>query len=156
MKQIKRKKILAVAAVLAVSAGMMASLAGCGGEAGSTPASGTSGTGTADISSKKLVNGSAAYTGAIYDGGVDPAMGYAGWSTYRYAIGECLVTFDENMTVQPWLAKSVSQPDDKTWVFEINEGVKFHNGNPCDGAAVKASLERCMQKTDRTCIKPDD
>ena len=150
MKQIKRKKILAVAAVLTVSAGMMASLAGCGGEAGSTPASGTSGTGTEDISSKKLVYGSAAYTGAIYDGGIDPAMDYAGWLTYRYGVGECLVTFDENMTVQPWLAKSFSQPDEKTWVFEINEGVKFHNGNVCDGAAVKASLERCIQKSDRT------
>ena len=56
-----------------------------------------------------------------------------------------MVTFDENMQVQPWLAKSFEQKDAKTWVFELNDGVKFHNGNACDAAAVKASLERVMK-----------
>lgn len=144
-----KNKVFAWLAVLALGTGVMAGFAGCGGDNGSTPAAASGSTNPADISSKKLVYGSAAYAGAISNGGLDPAMGYAGWSTYRYAIGECLVTFDENMTVQPWLAKSFTHPDDKTWVFEINEGVKFHNGKPCDGAAVKASLERCMQKSDR-------
>lgn len=144
----RRTKVLAWIAVLALGTGMTASFAGCGEDSRSNPGPDVSG-GMADLSSKKMVYGSAAYSGAIYDGGVDPAMGYAGWSAYRYAIGECLVTFDEAMTVQPWLAKSFTQTDDKTWVFEINDGVKFHNGKICDGEAVKASLERCMQKSDR-------
>lgn len=151
MKKTKTKhRVFAWLAVLALGTGLMTGFAGCGEGNSSDPNTSTNGGTTADISNKKMVYGSAAYAGAIYDGGVDPAMGYAGWSTFRYAIGECLVTFDENMTVQPWLAKSFSQPDDKTWVFEINDGVKFHNGNICDGAAVKASLERCIQKSDRT------
>ncbi|MCI9576642.1 MAG: ABC transporter substrate-binding protein [Clostridiales bacterium] len=149
MKKQKSTKVLALMAVLALGTGMVASFAGCGeGSTESNPTPVTSG--GANTADKKMVYGSAAYAGAIYDGGVDPAMGYAGWSTYRYAIGECLVTFNENMEVEPWLAKSFTKSDDKTWVFEINDGVKFHNGNACDGAAVKASLERCMQKSDRT------
>lgn len=141
----KTTKALALAAVLTIGAGMMTTFAGCG-DSTTTPTE-SSGTGTTatDASSKKLTIGSAAYIGAIFDGGIDPAMSYASWSTFRYGIGECLVTFDENMQVQPWLAKSFEQKDAKTWVFELNDGVKFHNGNACDAAAVKASLERVMK-----------
>ena len=139
----KTTKALALAAVLTIGAGMMTTFAGCG-DSTTTPTE-SSGTGTTatDASSKKLTIGSASYSSA--DGGIDPAMGYASWSAFRYGVGECLVTFNENMQVQPWLAKSFEQKDAKTWVFELNDGVKFHNGNACDAAAVKASLERVMK-----------
>ena len=101
----KTTKALALAAVLTIGAGMMTTFAGCG-DSTTTPTE-SSGTGTTatDASSKKLTIGSAAYIGAIFDGGIDPAMSYASWSTLRYGIGECLVTFNENMQVQPWLAR---------------------------------------------------
>lgn len=33
-------------------------------------------------------------------------------------------------------------PDEKTHVFKLRAGVKFHNGDPCDAEAVKWSLQR--------------
>ncbi len=144
-----KNRIFAWLAVFALGVGVTTGFAGCGADNSSTPGTVSGSTNAAGLASKKMVYGSAAYAGAISNGGLDPAMGYAGWSTYRYAIGECLVTFDETMTVQPWLAESFHQADANTWVFEIREGVKFHNGKVCDGAAVKASLERCIQKSDR-------
>lgn len=42
----------------------------------------------------------------------------------------------------PDLAEKWDMPDEKTHVFKLRAGVKFHNGDPCDAEAVKWSLER--------------
>jgi peptide/nickel transport system substrate-binding protein len=42
----------------------------------------------------------------------------------------------------PDLAEKWDMPDDKTHVFKLRPGVKFHNGDACDAEAVKWSLER--------------
>jgi len=42
----------------------------------------------------------------------------------------------------PKLAKSWTQPDDKTWEFTLRDDVTFHDGSKLTSADVKASLER--------------
>lgn len=63
-------------------------------------------------------------------------------------IVEPLITFDNNLTVQPHLAESwwVSE-DGLTWEFKIREGVRFHNGNPADAHAWVYSLKRFKEKS---------
>jgi peptide/nickel transport system substrate-binding protein len=75
---------------------------------------------------------------------IDPAVDYDGWTSCRAGVTETLVWVDENLELKPLLADSWSQPDPSTWVMHIRDGVKFHNGNPVDAAAAKASLERTM------------
>jgi peptide/nickel transport system substrate-binding protein len=53
------------------------------------------------------------------------------------------VAYDgKKVTFVPELAEKWEMPDEKTHIFTIRRGVKFHNGDLCDGAAVKWSLER--------------
>ena len=46
------------------------------------------------------------------------------------------------VTFVPDLAESWKMVDEKTHVFKLRAGVKFHNGDVCDAAAVKWSIER--------------
>ncbi len=46
------------------------------------------------------------------------------------------------VTFVPDLAESWKMVDEKTHVFKLRPGVKFHNGDACDAAAVKWSIER--------------
>jgi peptide/nickel transport system substrate-binding protein len=46
------------------------------------------------------------------------------------------------------LANDWSLPDSTTYVFDLKEGATFHNGDPLDAEAVKASFERLMSLDD--------
>ncbi|MFC0558894.1 nickel ABC transporter substrate-binding protein [Halalkalibacter alkalisediminis] len=76
---------------------------------------------------------------------IDP---HQDWMGVRAGIAETLVKIDEDLQIQPWLAESWEQNDEKTWTFNIQEGVTFHDGTPVDGEAVKASFERVMNVND--------
>jgi len=52
--------------------------------------------------------------------------------------------------IHPHLAESYKVIDPVTWEFKLRKGVKFHNGEDFNAAAVKFSLERGRDKT----IKP--
>ena len=54
---------------------------------------------------------------------------------------DSLVQWDRNLKVQPALADSWSTPDDKTYIFNLKKGVKFHNGKEVDAEDVKYSVE---------------
>ena len=67
----------------------------------------------------------------------------------RYGIGECLVHFDDKMNAEPWIAESWKVSDDKmSWTFKIKD-IKFSNGTPVTGEAVKKSIERTFAKSPR-------
>ena len=60
-------------------------------------------------------------------------------------IYESLLRWDRRLTIQPALAESWQIPDNKTYIFKLRKGVKFHSGKELDADDVKYSLE--LQKT---------
>lgn len=61
-------------------------------------------------------------------------------------IFETLVTYDDQTAdLVPALAETwEASADGKTWTFHLRKGVQFHDGTPCDAAAVVFSLERLI------------
>src|SRR5438445_6586991 len=60
-----------------------------------------------------------------------------------YNIYETLTKINEDGSTSPLLAESwTASPDLKTYTFKLRKGVKFHDGEPFDSAAVKFSFER--------------
>lgn len=57
---------------------------------------------------------------------------------------ETLVVFDKNRNLAPLLAKSWEQVDETTWVFQLNEGIKFHDDADFNAEAVKATFDRLL------------
>ncbi|TJY66211.1 hypothetical protein E4J89_17175 [Arthrobacter sp. CAU 1506] len=76
--------------------------------------------------------------------GLDPAASAV--STYRvmlFSIYDPLFKLDEKGEVVPWLVKEASSSDDGLeWTFELQDGVKFHDGTDFNAEAVKINLDR--------------
>ena len=58
---------------------------------------------------------------------------------------ESLVRYENKSKIVPLLATDWTNPDDKTWVFSIKSGVKFHNGNEVQAEDVKYSIETIIK-----------
>ena len=80
---------------------------------------------------------------------LDPALDWDGWTLTRAAVGETLVTVDENLQIVGQLADSWENVDETTWKFRIRQGVTFQNGNPLTPEAVKSSIERTVKMNER-------
>ena len=65
-------------------------------------------------------------------------------SCVRVQIFDSLMALDDNGVPQPMLAESWERPDDKTIIFHLRKGVKFHNGDEMKASDVKFSLERAL------------
>ena len=65
-------------------------------------------------------------------------------SRIRIQIYDRLMDLDDNGVPQPMLAESWERPDDKTIIFHLRKGVKFHNGDEMKASDVKFSLERAL------------
>ncbi len=78
--------------------------------------------------------------------GVDPHViqgDRTGWVLGQVCEG--LLNYDQGLNPVPWLAKSWTiSGDGKTYTFEIQKGIKFHNGREMEAADVKFSLERIL------------
>ena len=77
--------------------------------------------------------------------GLDPTAGAAAaiGEVVHYNLLETLTKIRVDSTIAPLLATSWTvTPDNKTWAFKLRPGVKFHNGEPFNAAAVKFSYER--------------
>jgi len=61
-----------------------------------------------------------------------------------FQIYDGLVTQNEKGEIAPALATSWSNPDPLTWRFKLREGVKFHNGEVFNAAAVKYTFDRAL------------
>ncbi|MFN7988975.1 MAG: ABC transporter substrate-binding protein [Thermoanaerobaculia bacterium] len=53
-----------------------------------------------------------------------------------------LTEFDQESRIRPALAAEWRNPDDRTWVFRLRPGVRFHDGRSLEAADVVFSLER--------------
>lgn len=58
-------------------------------------------------------------------------------------IYETLVFRDANGKITPGLAESWEMPDDKTIIFHLRKGVKFHNGEELKASDVLYTMKRC-------------
>ncbi len=66
-------------------------------------------------------------------------------STTQFTISnvfEGLVRRGRNLNLEPALAVRWTIPDDRTWLFELRDGVRFHDGTPVTAAEVKAAFDR--------------
>ncbi|MDQ0209334.1 glutathione ABC transporter substrate-binding protein [Alkalicoccobacillus murimartini] len=59
-------------------------------------------------------------------------------------IYETLVFHDKDLELQDGLAESHEQLDANTWVFNLREGVTFHDGSEFNAEVVKANLDRIL------------
>lgn len=57
------------------------------------------------------------------------------------AVFDALIDIDEAGNPLPNLAERWEQPDQKTYVFQLRQGVKFHDGTAFDAEAVKAHFD---------------
>ncbi|WP_153505964.1 ABC transporter substrate-binding protein [Cumulibacter manganitolerans] len=80
---------------------------------------------------------------ALSPSSLDPLRGGAGSDHVTlYPIYDRLVNFDDEMKPVPSLAKSWENPDPKTLVLHLQQGVTFHDGTPFNADAVKFNLDR--------------
>ncbi len=63
----------------------------------------------------------------------------------HYNVLEGLTKIEESGAVSPLLAESWTQsPDGRAYTFRLRQGVRFHDGQPLDAAAVRFSFERAV------------
>ena len=62
------------------------------------------------------------------------------------AIFDPLVDLDEQGGLVPGLAESWEQPDSRTYVLNLRQGVSFHDGTPFDAEAVKFHFDRHLDE----------
>lgn len=58
---------------------------------------------------------------------------------------DALTEFDGESKIVPALASEWRNPDEKTWVFRLRHGVRFHDGRPVTADDVVFSLERARR-----------
>lgn len=90
---------------------------------------------------------------------LDPAHGaftaYPGGYEAALAIFDRLLDFDADMKIVPQLAQSyVMSSDLLSCELKLHQGVNFHDGTPCDAAAVKFNIERMMKREINTTNRP--
>ena len=59
---------------------------------------------------------------------LDPHNEWDGWGTYRAGLVETLFKLNNNLEVEPYLAKGFKNVDPNTWEIEIKDEAKFSNG----------------------------
>ncbi len=127
-----KKKVFAFLLVTILT---FSSLAGCG----KNPDSGSSGDGDSAVKDTLVV---AIPESPSY---MDPQV-QASIATFRVTtqMFDRLVSLDNDMNLIPGLAESWDVVDERTTVFHLRQGVKFHNGEEMTSEDVKYSLERCI------------
>lgn len=76
--------------------------------------------------------------------GIDPIGHDATLCKEKLMIIETLTEVDPSFSLRPGLAKSWRNTDPNTWVFDLQEGVTFHDGTKMDAQAVKWSLDQAL------------
>ena len=128
--------------VLGLAAALLA-LSACGGGAPSaaTPAAPAGATAAATQAAAKT--GGVLRVGLDVDAGTgDPRlMVDTSAARLRELVYDGLVYVRADFAPAPMLAESWENPDDKTWVFHLRKGVKFHNGQELKADDVKFTFD---------------
>ena len=70
-------------------------------------------------------------------------------------VSDTLTRWEEPGKLVPFVAKSVTNIDPKTWEVELRPGVKFHNGEPLDAEAIKFSFQMVMDPANKSPSAPN-
>ena len=83
---------------------------------------------------------------AFYNANQGPAQGaQAGWTGSNIWNSLLTITPPPELKIVPSLAKSWDVLDEgRTYVFHLEEGVKFHDGTDFDAAAAKWNIDRIL------------
>ena len=88
--------------------------------------------------------------------GIDPHGASAGVDRSVYtSIFNTLVTVDEGLNIVPELAESWETPDDTTYIFNLREGVKFHDGTDFNAEAVKKNFDWILDPENASPRRPE-
>lgn len=118
---------------------LMILVMGCAGISDDSSEESTGGAGSDDAENQTLK--------VAFDQGIDslnpygPANGEPSTVLASRQIYDTLVITDDG-ELKPSLAEDWEQPNPKTWVFNIKEGVTFHDGSPLTAKDVKYSIEQ--------------
>lgn len=80
---------------------------------------------------------------------LDP-HGNDSWEVMRTGTAETLIKLNDNLQPTSWLASTWKQEQATTWVLQLQDNVKFHNGKVMNAQAVKESLQRTIEKNPST------
>jgi peptide/nickel transport system substrate-binding protein len=75
---------------------------------------------------------------------LDPHREASRASALLYSAYEALLDVDAALKPHPGLAESWSNPEERTWVFRLRQGVRFHDGAPLRAADVAFTLRRLL------------
>jgi peptide/nickel transport system substrate-binding protein len=75
---------------------------------------------------------------------VSPLLMYG--NIIRWTCFNSLVKYNPDLTYAGDLAESWENPDDKTYVFKLREGLKYHNGQAVEASHVEFSFKRIGEK----------
>jgi len=119
------------------------SLAACGGQGSQTEGSQTSDSAEVSDSGEEITFMAAL---GVMPSSIDPTnLAGAGDMNFSRTCYEPLVEEVRGTTeLEPWLAESWENPDPKTYIFKIREGVKFYDGTDLNAEAVVYSFERAQ------------
>src|SRR5690625_7979616 len=76
---------------------------------------------------------------------LDPHAANDGNSLYvMNTMYDTLVALDKDLNIEPALAESIEQIEDKVWEVKIRKDVEFHDGSELNADVVKANLDRVL------------
>lgn len=131
-----KKRILSKVLAVVLAASMVAGISGCSKkESSETKAEST---GTSAVKDSLIVGLS------VDPQNLDPNDNNSqNIHRVKTQIYETLVFRDANGKITPGLAESWEMPDDKTIIFHLRKGVKFHNGEELKASDVLYTMKRC-------------
>ncbi len=131
------------AGLTVIGGGASGLLAACG--SSNTGSSASANTGVSTASPKP--GGKVVFGVGSEDNSMDPSTGRFDTTGYLYAgaVFDPLTAIDPQGRPQPYLAQSVVPNADYTsWTITLRPGINFHDGTPCDAAAVKFNLDNLV------------
>ena len=71
----------------------------------------------------------------------DPAGSQTAQAAYLYGEYDTLTRQNAEFGLEPAMATSWEQPDPNTWVFQLQEGITFHDGSPFNAEVAAANID---------------
>jgi peptide/nickel transport system substrate-binding protein len=143
--QLSRREVLAGGLKLGLATSVITTLMAAAPEAHAAPSRSTT------LNRGLAQEGSDTFTVLIIGGteDIDPHSTYSTiGSTICYGVYDMLIRYrgDSTSEYEPMLAESwEANPENTTFTFKIKANAQFHDGTPCDAAAVKASFTRFFE-----------